>query len=150
MAKPVAKIIPTEDQEQIMIFRWARLQCRVYPELAMLYAVPNGGKRAMSTAKMLKATGVKAGVPDMCLPVARGGYHGLYIELKRIRGGKVSEDKKAWIDALRENGYMAEVCYGCDDAIRRIKEYLAHPAAPAVHLPDTDRMALQGDGDREL
>ena len=94
------------------------------PELGLLYAIPNGGKRAIKTAIALKAQGVKSGVPDMCLPVARGGYHGLYIELKRQKGGTVSETQKSWITALTEQGYKAVVCKGADEAIGTIKEYL--------------------------
>ncbi len=60
----------------------------------------------------------------MCLPVARNGYHGLYIELKRQKGGTVSETQKSWITALAEQGYKAVVCRGADEAIGTIKEYL--------------------------
>ena len=116
--------VPLEDAEQRTIFAWAELQKAAMPELAMLYAIPNGGKRAIKTAVALKQQGVKAGVPDMCLPVARGGYHGLYIELKRQKGGTVSETQKSWITALAEQGYKAVVCKGADEAIGTIKEYL--------------------------
>ena len=82
--------VPLEDAEQRVIFQWAAMETAACPELWLLYAIPNGGKRAIKTAIALKAQGVKSGVPDMCLPVARGGYHGLYIELKRQKGGTVS------------------------------------------------------------
>ena len=97
--------VPLEDAEQRIIFQWAAMETAARPELGLLYAIPNGGKRAMKTAIALKAQGVKSGVPDMCLPVARGGYHGLYIELKRQKGGTVSETQKSWITALTEQGY---------------------------------------------
>ena len=83
--------VPLEDAEQRIIFQWAAMETAARPELGLLYAIPNGGKRAIKTAIALKAQGVKSGVPDMCLPVARGAYHGLYIELKRQKGGTVSE-----------------------------------------------------------
>ena len=95
-----------------------------HPELALLYAIPNGGKRSIKTARMLKATGVKAGVPDMCLPVPRYPYHGLYIELKRRKGGRVSEKQSEWLHDLRKEGYKTCVCYGSDEAIQVIEEYL--------------------------
>lgn len=116
--------VPLEDAEQRIIFQWAAMETAARPELGMLYAIPNGGKRAIKTAIALKAQGVKAGVPDMCLPVARGAYHGLYIELKRQRGGTVSDNQKEWITALTEQGYKAEVCRGAEEAIGTIKEYL--------------------------
>lgn len=114
---------PLEEIEQQHIFEWARLQSAYYPALKLLYAIPNGGKRAIKTAVALKRQGVKAGVPDMCLPVSRGNYHGLYIELKRQKGGTVSEAQKAWIDALNAQGYKAVVCHGADEAIAEIKDY---------------------------
>lgn len=120
----------TEHDEQVAIFRWAQMQEAVCPELRMLYAIPNGGKRDKITAARLRDEGVKSGVPDICLPVPRGRYHALYIELKRraIKGvqnaGKLTEDQKAWLDGLSEQGNMACVCYGAAEAIKTIKEYL--------------------------
>ncbi len=116
--------VPLEDAEQRIIFQWAAMETAACPELGLLYAIPNGGKRAIKTAVALKKQGVKRGVPDMCLPVARGGYHGLYIELKRQKGGVVSETQKSWITALAGQGYKAVVCRGADEAIGTIKEYL--------------------------
>ena len=116
--------VPLEDTEQRIIFQWAAMEAAARPELGLLYAIPNGGKRAIKTAIALKAQGVKSGVPDMCLPVARGEYHGLYIELKRQRGGTVSDNQKEWITALTGQGYKAEVCRGAEEAIKVIKEYL--------------------------
>ena len=119
-------VIPLEEIEQEHVFLWASMEERAYPELAMLYAIPNGGKRAIKTAIALKAQGVKSGVPDMCLPVARGGYHGLYIELKRQKGGVVSETQKSWITALNTQGYKAIICHGAEEAIEQIRGYLCH------------------------
>jgi hypothetical protein len=70
------------------------------------------------------AEGVKAGVPDLCLPVARGQYHGLYIELKRHRGGRTSDHQSEWLDALSAQGYKAALCYGWEQAAGTIIEYL--------------------------
>ena len=116
--------VPLEDAEQRIIFQWAAMETAAHPELGLLYAIPNGGKRAIKTAIALKAQGVKSGVPDMCLLVARGGYHGLYIELKRQKGSTVSETQKSWLTALAEQGYKAVVCKGAEEAIGTIKEYL--------------------------
>lgn len=116
--------VPTESVEQQCLFRWAEFQSGRYPELKLLYHVPNGGSRKKSEAGRFKAEGVKAGVPDLCLPVARGGYHGLYIELKRLKHSKTSEDQKAWIAQLNEQGYCAVVCKGWEAAAKVITEYL--------------------------
>lgn len=116
--------IPTEDTEQAHIFAWAAWASGKYPELDLMHHIPNGGKRSKSEAARFKAQGVKAGVPDIFLPCARGGYHGLYIELKRTKGGKLSAAQKEWIDALRGQDYKVIVCYGFDEAREVIINYL--------------------------
>lgn len=117
-------VIPLEEIEQEHVFLWASMEERAYPELAMLYAIPNGGKRAIKTAVALKKQGVKRGVPDMCLPVPRGGFNGLYIELKRVKGGTVSDEQREWIAALNKQGYKAIICHGAEEAIEQIRGYL--------------------------
>ena len=77
----------TEHDEQVALLKFCNLNQVKYPELALLYAIPNGGNRNIVTATKLKAEGVKAGVPDLCLPVPRGGYHGMYLEMKKIAAG---------------------------------------------------------------
>lgn len=113
-----------ESAEQRALFQWANLQRCKYPELEMMYHIPNGGRRDPKEAAMLKAEGVKPGVPDICLPVARGKYHGLYIELKRKHVGKTSAAQEQWIERLRAHGYAAFVCRGWEDASDLIIEYL--------------------------
>lgn len=118
------EIIPTEHQEQCALFEWAAWMEKQIPELHLMHAIPNGGKRDIRTAARLKDEGVKPGVPDICLPVPRGGKHGLYIELKRRKGGSVSKEQQAWIRALMEQGYMCAVCHGWEKARETILEYL--------------------------
>lgn len=113
----------SESVEQQTIMQWADFSSGRYPELELLYHIPNEGKRSKATAGRLKAEGLKKGVPDLCLPVARGGYHGLYIELKAI-GGRPTHEQVGWIGNLRQQGYHAEICAGADRAIRVIEEYL--------------------------
>ena len=116
--------VPTEAEEQIALFEWATLQSGRFPELALLYHVPNGGSRNKIEAARLRAQGVKSGVPDLCLPVARGANHGLYIELKRQRGGRISEEQVRWIDGLLKQGYAAAICKGWQEAASVIIDYL--------------------------
>lgn len=118
------QITMTEAQEQTALFEWARLMEGRYPELALLHAIPNGGSRHPVEAMHLKAQGVKAGIPDIFLPVARRGFHGLYIEMKRRKGGRVSVEQKRMILALNEQGYKAVVCAGWEQAKAHIEWYL--------------------------
>jgi TPR repeat protein len=112
-----------EADEQAALFTWAKLQESTYPELSLMYAIPNGGSRHVIEAANLKRQGVKAGVPDICLPVLKGHYAGLYIELK-VGKNKVSEKQSAWIEKLRNYGHKAEVCYGWEEAKDVIINYL--------------------------
>ena len=117
-------MIPTENAEQAALFQWADFAALTYPELVMMYAIPNGGLRDARTAVTLQRTGVKSGVPDICLPVARGGYGALYIELKRVKGGLLSANQKVWLDRLNQAGNRAVVCKGWDAARDTIMDYL--------------------------
>ena len=113
----------TESEEQITLFEWAALQSRKHPELEWLYHIPNGGHRHKTTAFRLKREGVKAGVPDLCLPVPRGAYHGLYIELKAGRN-MATNNQTRWLQALAKNDYATAVCHGWEAATKTILKYL--------------------------
>ena len=116
-------MISKEALEQTHLISWTRFIRGKHPEVDLLYHIPNGGSRNKLEAYHLKEQGVKAGVPDLCLPVARGGYHGLYIEMK-VKGNKPTENQKEWISRLNEQGYRAVVCYGYEEAAKEIQQYL--------------------------
>ena len=113
----------SEADEQEALFRWAAWAEAQHPELKLLFHIPNGGKRDKVTAARLKSQGVKSGVPDVFLPVARHGKHGLWIELK-VPGGSASMNQCQWIGDLKEQGYDAWICYGWEDAKGVIEAYL--------------------------
>jgi hypothetical protein len=118
-------IVPTEHEEQVALFQWAAANEEEHEELKLLFAVPNGGYRPMTTAAMLREEGVKAGVPDCCLPVARGRFYSLWLELKRAdRSNHPTPAQAEWIECLRSYGHMAVVCYGAQEAIKVITDYL--------------------------
>ena len=89
-----------------------------------VFHIPNGGSRNKREAANLKRQGVKAGVPDLCIPVARGRYHSLYIEMKAQKG-KPTKKQVEWIHRLRGEGMCAYVCYGAKNAIALIEKYLS-------------------------
>jgi len=118
-----------EHEIQCECVRWFRLRYRGY----RIFAVPNGGERNVAVAQKLKAEGVSAGVPDLCIPVPMGGYHGLWIEMKKsrvgVRGelvdkGVLSENQKDWIEYLRGMGYRVEVAYSVGEFMGIIGDYL--------------------------
>ena len=88
-----------------------------------MFAIPNGGARAMTTAGKLKKEGVKAGVPDLHLPVSCGGYYSLFIEMKAGKN-KTTALQDAMIEALRREGNYCAVCYGAQEAIVVTLAYL--------------------------
>lgn len=103
---------------------WA-LNPRHFAGLNLIHASANGGLRKQGVAGQLKASGVQDGFPDLELPVARGGFFGLYIELKRPVTGTLSESQAAWRDALRAQGYKSSVCFGQAEAWSVIDAYYA-------------------------
>lgn len=118
------KLKVTESQIQIMIFDWASMMINKYPELKLMHHIPNGTYKSITGAVRAKAEGLKSGVPDICLPVPKSGFHGLYIELKAYKKNKPSENQEWWLEKLKDQGYKAEVAYGFDEAINAIKSYL--------------------------
>jgi hypothetical protein len=127
-----AKPIDREGLEQSALM--AELSLR-YPAAAkLMYHVPNGGHRHKLVAMKLKAQGVKAGVPDLVLPMARGGYFGLYVEFKAAppHDAEVSSSQHAFIQALNAQGYLAVVCRGHFDAMEALRAYLLLPQTVAA------------------
>lgn len=122
----MANCTPRESVEQQTLIKWARLARGKYPELDMLYHITNEGKRSVVTGARLKSEGLKPGVPDLCLAVARGGAHGLYIEMKRTKGGRVSPQQAAWLEKLAHEGYATAICRGWEQARDVIERYLAN------------------------
>lgn len=116
----------SEHDEQSALLSWAATRTTTMPELERMFAIPNGGFRDNNTGKRLKAEGVRAGVPDLFLPVPRGGKAGLWIEMK-IRKGRVTERQNDWIEWLRNQGYEARVCYCWQDAAEMIELYMGVP-----------------------
>jgi hypothetical protein len=91
----------------------------------MMFAIPNGGYRHKATAVKMKAEGVRAGVPDICLPVPNKRHHGLFIEMKS-KVGRASPDQKSWMQGLRDRGYLCAICRSEDDAWEVLIEYLSN------------------------
>ena len=115
----------SEAQHQAAVIKWsqqATIRSR-WPELELLHHIPNGGTRDPVEAKHLKQQGVKRGVPDLCLPVPRKGFHGLYIELKTEKG-RATDEQKWWGEQLTIQGYCWRVCHGWEDAAQTIEAYL--------------------------
>lgn len=121
MKNPKQKL--SEYDEQCLIFEWARANEGAHPELWLLNASMNGIRTSIGLATKMKRQGLKRGYPDIFLPVPKKYFHGLFIELK-IKGNKTSEYQEEWLKRLTDNCYDCRVCYGHQEAIKVIKEYL--------------------------
>lgn len=112
------EILPTEDEEQATVCQY--LEAKNIP----YFAIPNDGKRSFQTGKRFKKIGLKAGVPDLFIPMPTPQYPGLFIEMKRKRGGIISAPQRFWIEQLRTLGYCARIAKGATAAINIIEQYL--------------------------
>ena len=119
----------SEHTEQAAVITWARYNQTRYPALVWLHSSLNGivipappAVRARIINHM-KAEDMKPGVPDLFLPCARRGYHGLYIEMKTSKGA-LSPAQKDFLEYADAAGYLDKVCYSADDAIEALEWYL--------------------------
>ena len=119
--KPIKPLIPTESQEQCAVIKWVDSQPLI---CGRLMSIPNGANKSPASAAKFKREGLRPGVPDLFLPIAQQGFHGLWIELKRSKGGTVSLAQRDWTIFLRSRDYAAYICEGADEAILTIKRYM--------------------------
>lgn len=121
----------TESKCQQALIRWFSFAHRGLgvPDARLLFAVPNGGARNVVTGSILKAEGVRAGMPDLLLAMPSTTHarlrprHGLFIELKTWCG-RVSPVQRQMLQLLRDAGYEAVVAHGFDQAQRAITQYM--------------------------
>lgn len=115
----------TEQQIQNRVIKWANRKPyngRVLGDY--ISHPPLGGRRGSKAGAMMRHSGAKKGYPDLIVDIPSGEYHGLRIEIKKLEGGRVSDEQELCMEILREQGYKAEVCCGYDAVINEIKDYL--------------------------
>jgi hypothetical protein len=115
----------TEHQDQSALIEW----CQLNRVTRRIFAVPNGGGRSKAEAGRLKAEGVRRGVPDLMLPVAAGGAHGLFLEMK-AHSGRLSKEQDEELDALAREGYVSAAAWGLDAGIEVVSRYIAGRLTP--------------------
>lgn len=116
-----------EDAIQAEIIQWSYKESKNCAPLWLLHHIPNGGWRGYAQGMRFKALGVKSGVPDLCLPCARHGYNGLYIEVKDGAKGSKSKQSPAqieWEKQLKAENYFVRVVKTSEEGIETIKWYL--------------------------
>ena len=117
-----------EHYEQCAVIEWWRLQHPAWRGL--LFASANGlylggtpRQRAVRWS-LFEKSGGRAGVADLFLALSSRGFHGLWIEMKATKGGRLSQDQKDFLGDMASQGYMAVCCKGADSAIDTIKDYM--------------------------
>ena len=112
-----------EHYEQVALFGWIDLHKKRYRGLDLVFAVPNAARRSPRQGKWMKDEGMRAGVPDVVVPIARDGCNSLWIELK-VGKNKPTKIQADFHERLREEGHRVEVCYGWEEARDILVDYL--------------------------
>lgn len=116
--------------EQAAVFLWRSRHVGSLPILRWMHAINNQGHGDAVRGARDKAVGVTAGVYDLFLPVPVHGrhtmYHGLYIEMKKTKGGRASPEQKEFGAYAEQMGYAHKVCHGHVEAIDTILSYLEY------------------------
>ena len=112
-----------EHDEQVRFFQTLDLNLLTFPYLKWIYAIPNGGQRHVAVAAKLKAEGVKSGVSDICVPIPKGPYNGLYIEMKAGKN-TLSANQKEFRDFVISQGYHFIAAWSAIDALTGLQDYL--------------------------
>jgi hypothetical protein len=115
---------PLEHAEQAAYFKW----WRKYAELKGLspklcFAIPNAGRLSDGARIYMWREGLTAGVLDIFMAIPRGGYCGMFLEMKRV-GRKPSAEQVEFGKAVDGQGYLTGVCYSAHEAITATEKYL--------------------------
>ena len=113
----------SEFEEQALLIDWTNLNKQRYPDLDLIFAIPNAAKRTKTTRNKMLREGLKSGVPDLFLPVPKKPHHGLWIEMK-FGKNKTTANQDRWINRLQAKGYKVLICYSGQEAISEIEKYL--------------------------
>lgn len=118
--------MPTELESEIQkkFFEFIAIFEGRHPELRMFFSIPNGANKGFTARRLFKKTGLRSGIPDVLGCIAKQGKHGIFLEFKREKSGKISENQRRWQHDLRSWNYQVEVCYSAEEAINVVIDYL--------------------------
>jgi hypothetical protein len=88
-----------------------------------VFAIPNGFLRTKAMRIRAWREGVHPGVPDVFIPFASKGFHGLFLEFKSLKG-TLSKPQTEYLNLARARGYKAEVVRSAEHALRVFSEYI--------------------------
>lgn len=143
--KPRARPVDWEGQEQAVLIRWLLGEKKRGTPVGQLYDatyhVPNGGQRSKSTGAAMKRQGVKSGVSDLAVRQARGGWFGLYLELKATppKDAPLADSQFEWLEDSEYEGYCGVLALGLEEAKAVLREYASWSRTQIVG----ERLALE-------
>ena len=109
----------SEQSVQIAIITYLRYKCK-----DVLFSASVGGMHTSKTqAVKAKLTGYSKGCPDLMIFEPRGGYMGLFLEVKRDKKSYPTAEQKNWLEALNKRGYLAKCVKGFDEAKEALDLY---------------------------
>lgn len=126
--------VPLEHDIQAALIARVRAMPHRYPELQLLHAIPNGGSRSKGEAGKMKAEGQLASIPDLFLPLARGNFHGLYLETKRP-GEHQRKDQRETAGKLQANGFAVRVYRSIEEGLEILLQYRLLGSSAIAPLP---------------
>lgn len=122
--KPRKKRGNEESRQQMALIRWWQLKHKEFNlPIFALFSIPNGGWRDPVGASILKKEGQRNGVSDLFLMAARGGSHGMFLEMK-CEGGRISDEQHDFAWAATVQGYKVVTAWSYDQAVQEITSYL--------------------------
>jgi len=126
-----------EDTNQISLFTFLSMVVEPrYPDAYWVYHTPLGGFRAKRTAVHMKRMGTKPGIPDILLPLIRGQYNGLAIEMKYGKN-KPTVQQHRWLTHLATQRWLVYVENDWMVCASRIVGYLGgNPRQFSLTVPD--------------
>lgn len=121
-------IIPTEDEEALAFMEWVHTQKDIRD---FIIHIPNEGKRSYAQGKRMVQKGLTKGVADYFIAIPRLNFAGLWIELKRRKLFRISDEQKIFLDRMRSKGYVTAIACGWEEAKQLVETYIHNPEALA-------------------
>lgn len=115
------KVMP-EWKEQTYVVDWAHLHPIVRDYILGIF---NEGQRSAIRSAVMKRMGLRPGVCDLFIAYPAHGKHGMWLEMKKRRGSKISAEQRTWVNRMNSVGYVAVICYGWEQAVKAIAQYMA-------------------------
>lgn len=114
---------PSETEIMNAYFDWVGWKMNQKPLYSLIYSVKNEGKRSWFYGTQLVRSGLRSGIPDVCIPIPTRDYGAAYLEFKTL-DGQVSPMQKVWLSKLKRVSNYVGVVKGLDHAKEVTESYM--------------------------